>query len=124
MVPSECLDAENCEIFWQSNMRVIWKGGVTYRYVQAAPLYLSRAKKKLKCKLVLRASSSEILLSQGHLLLILVNDFVRGRLAWIFPIRQVSLKGYTCPTRKTSCPRLPDGIFLCPVEDTKLLHTL
>ncbi|CAH3105473.1 unnamed protein product [Porites lobata] len=31
MVPSECLDAENWEIFWQSNMRVIWKGGVTYR---------------------------------------------------------------------------------------------
>ena len=44
MVPSECLDAENCEIFWQSNMRVIWKGGVTYRYVQAAPLYFSRLK--------------------------------------------------------------------------------
>lgn len=39
MVPSECLDAENWEIFWQSNMRVIWKGGITYRCVQAAPLY-------------------------------------------------------------------------------------
>ena len=44
MVPSECLDAENCEIFRQSNMRVIWKGGITYRYVQAAPLYFSRLK--------------------------------------------------------------------------------
>ena len=51
MVPSECLDAENWEIFWQSNMRVIWKGGVTYRYVQAAPLYLSRAKKNLNASL-------------------------------------------------------------------------
>ena len=38
-------------------------------------------KKKLEYQLVLRASSSNILLTRGHLLLVLVHDFIRGRLA-------------------------------------------
>ena len=43
--------------------------------------YFNRAK-KIEFQLVFGASSSHILPSQGYFLLVLVNDFVRGWLAW------------------------------------------
>ena len=49
--------------------------------------------KNLEFQLVLGASSSHIVLAEGHLLLVLVNDFIRG---WVVLtlIGQVSLKSY------------------------------
>ena len=38
--------------------------------------------KKIEFQLVLWASSCHIFLAQGHFLLVSVNDFIRGWLAW------------------------------------------
>ena len=49
-----------------------------------------RAQRKIEFHHVLWAGSSHILLVLGHSLLILVNDFVRGKLAW--PLKPLSPK--------------------------------
>ena len=63
--------------------------------------FFNRAQNKLEFQLVLWVGSSHILLAWNHFLLVLVNDLVRGWLAWTLAIGQVSFRSH-CKIPKIS----------------------
>ena len=74
-----------CEpCYWRADMPYKIKPNIynnfTVTYLTTS--HSCKARKNLKFQLVLWASSSHILLACGPLLLVLVNDFVRGWYAW------------------------------------------
>ena len=77
-------------------------------------------KKKLEYQLVLWASSSNILLTRGHFLLVSVHDFIRGRLARTLTKLETLLAQQE--NRVVPDYSLVDGTFLKPC--TSLLAVL
>ena len=81
-------------------------------YVYSIPDSFTGLKNIITFQLVVWASTTLILLTRGHFVLILVNNFFSGWLAKALAHGQASLTG-SLPSKK-SCPRLPDGTFFEP----------